>query len=131
MTDVRNGQALLLRPTGPLDADSCGALRHQLAAAFAAGVLSVAVDLAGVTEVDPTGLGVLAGAARHLRRRGGTLVIVHATPEVLSKIRVNGLHDLLELQALPPLRLLAGSGSGGELSRPRTLSVVPGLKRPS
>jgi anti-anti-sigma factor len=131
VTDVRNGQALLLKPTGPLDTDSCGELRHQLAAAFAAGVISVGVDLSGVTSVDPMGLGVLSGAARHLRKRGGNLVIVHATREVMTKIRVNGLADLLEIQASPSLRLLPGAGAGGDASRPRALSVVPGLKRPS
>jgi anti-sigma B factor antagonist len=130
VSDVRNGQALLLRPTGPLDADSCGALRHQLASAFAAGVTSVGVDLSAVTKVDPTGLGVLSGAARHLRKRGGNLVIVQANPEVLTKVRVNGLSDLLEIQPVPALRLLAGAGSGGDAARPRALSVVPGLKRP-
>jgi hypothetical protein len=91
VTDVRNAQAVLMRPTGPLDADTCGEFRQQLASAFAAGVRAVAVDLAAV----------------------------------------NGLSELLEIPASPPLRLLAGTGTGTSEDRPRVLSVVPGLKRPS
>jgi anti-anti-sigma factor len=131
VTDVRNAQAVLMRPTGPLDADTCGEFRQQLASAFAAGVRAVAVDLAAVTTVDPIGLGVLAGANRHLRRRGGTLVLLHPSPAVATKVRVNGLSELLEIPASPPLRLLAGTGTGTSEDRPRVLSVVPGLKRPS
>jgi anti-sigma B factor antagonist len=135
VTHVRNGQALLLRPTGPLDTDSCGALRQKLATAFAAGISSVGVDLSGVTTVDPAGLGVLSGAARHLRKRGGNLVIVHASPEVLTTVRINGMSDLLEIQPAPALRLLSGAGSrssaGSAMPGARTLRAVPGLKRPS
>ena len=102
--------ALLLRPCGALEWDSCDDLRQQLATAFATGVRSIAVDLSSISRADLTGLQVLAGAARHLRKRGGALVVTSAPPQVTSLMRVNGMGDLLELPASQPLRVVAGSG---------------------
>jgi anti-anti-sigma factor len=123
--DVRQDQALLLRPTGPLDVESCGSLRHQLAAAFAAGVTRVVVDLRDTDLVDLTGLGVLAGAARYLAKQGGALVVTHASPAVLSTMRVNDLDALLEVSSSPPLRVVKGSGPDGTRPPARRLTVVP------
>jgi anti-anti-sigma factor len=124
---VSDRPSLLLRPTGPLDADSCGQLRQQLAGAFSVGVTSLAVDLSAVTTVDLVGLGVLAGAARHLRRYDGLLVVINAPSHVAASLRMNGMGELLEVPASVPLRVVAGSGSGsGAGSRPpvRRLTVV-------
>ena len=99
--------ALLLRPSGPLVAETCSSLRQQLATAFATGVQSIAVDLGAVDEVDVTGLQVLAGAARHLRKRNGLLVVTGASPAVTSMLRVNGMSELLEVPTTSPLRVVA------------------------
>lgn len=116
--------ALLLRPTGPLDVDASVGLRQQLAAAFSSGVKSIAVDLSSVPVADLTGLGVLAGAARHLRRRGGLLVVTNAQPVLATMMRINGLAELLELPASPPLRVVADNGDREPSPRGRTLHVV-------
>ena len=129
----RPEQGLLLRPVGRLDADTCGELRHQLGTAFAAGARNVGVDLRDVTAVDQTGLGVLGGAARHLRKRGGALVVSNAGPGVATSMRINGLGDLLLVASSPELRVVAGAGKATGRTLPRALSVVPGqgLKQPS
>ena len=115
--------ALLLKPTGRLDVDTCVTLRQQLAAAFAAGVTNLVVDLSGVTVADLTGLGVLAGAAKHLRKRGGNLVVSRCPDSLATSLRINGMGSLLELPASPPLRVVAGAGE--RTPKPtRTLSVV-------
>ena len=99
---------LVLKPQGSLDTESCEELRYQLAAAFSAGVESVGIDLAGVTSIDQTGLGLLSGAARHLSKRGGGLVITRAAAAVATSLRINGLEDLLA----PVLTVVPGTGSG-------------------
>lgn len=119
-------QPVLLSPSGPLVEDTCGDLRCQLAAAFAAGVTQVVLDLAEVTALDTTGLGVLAGASRHLAGRGGALVVHRAHPALVTMLRVNGLGHLLEVapaQELPPLRLVPTTAPVPE----RRLSVVRGV----
>jgi hypothetical protein len=77
-------------------------------------------------------LGVLAGAARHLRKRGGQFVVLNADAAIVTTMRINGMGDLLEAPATPALRVVEGSGTGAARSRPRVLAVVPekGLKLP-
>jgi anti-anti-sigma factor len=122
---VSDGQALVLQPTGRLDAESCNGLRHQLAAAFAAGVTDVTVDLSQVSAADITGLGVLAGAARHLAKQGGSLVVAHPSGPALHALRINDLQHLVAPVAAPVLSVLPGSGSGPSRHRPRRLAAVP------
>lgn len=126
-----NPHALLLRPTGPLTAEACHGLRQQFATAFAHGVTSIAVDLSAVSEVDVSGLQVLAGAAKHLRKRQGLLVVTHVPAHVASMLRVNGLSELLEVPASAPLRVVAGEkepdrGMGPVQAAPRLRVVQPG-----
>lgn len=128
--------ALLLTPRGRLDADTCADVRHQLGAAFAAGVRSVVVDLGEVTTVDPIGLGVLAGAARHVRKKGGALVVMHASPAVQKTLRINEMAGLLLVPAATPLRGLPAPGDRAATrpvlrSGPRPLSFVPGTGSPA
>ena len=127
--------ALLLTPRGRLDAETCADLRLQLGAAFAIGVRAVVVDLRDVVSVDPVGLGVLTGAARHLRKKGGALVCTHAAPAVVTTLRIHELTELLEIPAAPPVRGLRGGGAptgspsastsrAVRRGRPRALSAV-------
>lgn len=134
MNEPAQEPSLVVRPSGRLDEDACGDLRCQLAAAFAAGVSRVVVDLSEVTALDQVGLGVLSGASRHLARKGGALVVHRAPAPLVTVLRVNGLGHLLELggQPLPaapaqaqaaPLRLVGKAVPPPE----RRLSVVRGV----
>ena len=130
MRSEAGGPALLLQPRGRLDVDTCAELRHQLGAAFAAGVRSVVVDLREVSAVDPIGVGVLGGAARYLRGKGGALVVTHCSPVVHKTLRINDLLELLEVPPPPPLRGLPVTSdlpAGRPARRPgsRPLSAVP------
>lgn len=124
MTRSTHSTSVLLRPTGALDADSSAELRPQLAAAFSAGVTSIVVDLSGVTSCDQAGLGVLAGAARYLRKKGGALVVVHASDAVACTLRINGLGDLLDIPVSPPLSVVTGDGGTDRAERPRTRALT-------
>ncbi len=103
----REPAPLHLHLTGALAAEASASARHQIAAAFAVGVTDLVIDLRDVEEVDPTGLGVLAGAARHLQRRGGQVRLVGAPSWLASKLRVNGLGELIS-SAPPRLTVLQG-----------------------
>lgn len=99
------GTAVILRPSGRVDADTCWELRQELADAFAGGFFSVIVDLADVEAVDVHALQVLVGARAFLRARGGVLVVTSVCPEVLSLIRVHELTELLEVPSSAQLEL--------------------------
>ena len=131
MRDSDTLASIVLRPQGPLDGQTCGALRIQLATAFAAHVGSIVLDLRDVPSIDLDGLGVLAGADRHLRRQNGALAVVRATPAVASALRINDLAALLPAPASSRLRDVADrpDGAGAPAPRrpaePRTLVAVP------
>jgi anti-anti-sigma factor len=121
MTKGERPASVLLRPVGPLDADTCGQLRYQLAAAFAADVTSVVVDLSEVPSLDVVGLGVLTGAAKHLNRRDGQLLLAHPSAEVLTTLRINDVERLLEVGPSTPQ-----SASAPSREPRRRLRSVPG-----
>ena len=125
MTDERPDPVLVLQPQGPLDVDSCGELRRQLAAAFSVDIVVIGVDLSGVTLLDRTALDTLSGASRYLSKRGGDLRVLRAADGVASTLRVNGLGALLDSRP-PALRVVRGSGQGGPRTAPCRLVVVPG-----
>lgn len=87
---------LVLHPRGRLDLESSGPLRQRLAHAFASGLHDLVVELEDVEAVDPAGIGVLSGAARHLEQKGGRLVLRDPQPDVASVLRIYGLAALLE-----------------------------------
>lgn len=117
-----------MRPTGPLTEDTCHTLRQQLATAFAAGARSIAVDLSAVTKVDTAGLQVLAGAARHLKRRQGLLVVTRAPEHVLAMLRVHELNELLDPPETAPLRVVVDGERDPSPSRPAEQSGAPRLR---
>ncbi len=129
MPDGTRTGAVLLRLAGPLDADTCGHLRYQLAAAFAAGVTSVVVDMSEVSSIDVAGLGVLTGAAKHLQRREGELVLAHPSPEVLTTVRIYDVERLLAVRPSTPLSMTPSSEMAGADRAPeepdRRLRSVP------
>ena len=85
----------------------------------------VTVDLSQVTAVDPTGLNVLAGTARHLSRTGGLLVVIRPSTAAERGLRINGLdHLMAPAPSTPKLTVLPGSGTGGPSRRPRRLAAV-------
>jgi anti-sigma B factor antagonist len=79
---------------GEVDIATAPLLREQLQAVIDAGAKSVSVDLAGVDFIDSAGLGVLIGALKRLRERGGQLELrgLQAAPRKV--IEITGLHEV-------------------------------------
>jgi anti-sigma B factor antagonist len=68
--------------TGQIDLHTAPELRDELVDAIEDGALNVVVDLTGATFIDSMTLGVLLGAVKRLRPRGGRLRIVCADPNI-------------------------------------------------
>ncbi|MCU1600094.1 MAG: anti-sigma-factor antagonist [Frankiales bacterium] len=101
------GRVVVLELDGELDVSSAAEVRASLVGLT--GVRLVVVDLARVTLVDGTVLGVLAGASRRAREEGGRLLLVNATGRVHKAIRLMGLAPLLFVPGQPD-----GSGPSDE-----------------
>jgi anti-anti-sigma factor len=57
----------------------------------------VAIDVAGVTFMDSTGLAILAAETRRERERGKRLHVRNPPASVLRLLRIAGLADLIEI----------------------------------
>lgn len=67
------GDCAILRVTGVIDASTVPDLRDAL---NRSGIVHLVIDLRSVSFLDSSGLGVLVGALKRLRRCGGSLTIV-------------------------------------------------------
>ena len=66
----------VVAPAGELDAFRAPNVRDELVRVIEAGASAVVCDLSAVTFLDSSGLGVLVGAVKRLRERGGELYVV-------------------------------------------------------
>ena len=89
---TRVGGWVVLQLDGELDARTCPALRDALVDTVdGQGNLFVVVDLSGVTFIDSAGIGVLVGANRRLRARGGELRISNPCGTIAKAFEVTRL----------------------------------------
>ncbi len=89
---------LLIAVSGELDLHSVGPLQDALEAATEESNLRVVVDLRDVALVDSISLGVLAGAARRLRERGGALGVVASDAEVVRAFEITSLDRVIPVE---------------------------------
>jgi anti-sigma B factor antagonist len=94
ITSEAKGEAVLVHLTGDVDVDAAARLRHALAGAIRSGFVDLVVDLRSVTFIDSTGLGVLVGALRDVRRRDGRLEIVVGDSPLVRMLRISSLDQL-------------------------------------
>src|SRR4051812_14592177 len=88
----RDGGAVVIDVAGELDCSTAGALRERLVDVIdGQGSVSVIVGLGGMTFIDSTGIGVLVGANRRLRARGGSLSLLNPTSSVNKVLKLTGL----------------------------------------
>lgn len=94
VTVEREADRIVVRLRGEIDLVSVPALRDELLAMT--GKASVVVDLAAVTFLDATGVGVLVGAHKRLANQGGRLVLVNPPPAIARVLQLAGVAHLLE-----------------------------------
>lgn len=89
------GATVHLRVRGRLDDEGLAGLRQQLATCLASGVTDIRVHLERQTDAALPALQTLRGAADHLAREGGSLLVLGASPEVSTRMRTYGFERLL------------------------------------
>ena len=81
---------------GEIDVGSTSKLRDILQMAAArSGIRSVRVDLAGVTFLDSSALGVLVAARNASQRRQTSFAVLNPGPMVAMVLNITGLYDQL------------------------------------
>jgi anti-anti-sigma factor len=83
----------VIRPEADVVAASVADLRSRMRGLIGAGVRDLVVDLSAVQMVDSAGLGLLISAHNSLRKAGGHISVVHASPDVYELFRTMRIHQ--------------------------------------
>ena len=86
-----SGDTHVVSVQGEVDLFTAPEFKQRVMAPIAAGVEHVIVDLTETTFIDSSSLGVLIGAHRRLRGRGGRLMVACDVSAILKTFRVTGL----------------------------------------
>ncbi len=98
ITDRRlNGDTQVVAVTGEIDLFTAPEFKQRVSAPIDAGRSNVIVDLTGTTFIDSSSLGVLIGAHRRLKLRGGSLVVVCDNEAIVKTFRITGLDGVFTL----------------------------------
>ena len=86
----------IVRVGGELDVNTATELRQCLLGVTSEGPLRVTLDLSSLSFVDSTGLGVLVGALKRQRVRGGTLALTGLAGSVRKVFDITRLHETFD-----------------------------------
>jgi len=105
--------------SGEVDVYTAAQLRSALEDRIAAGQTALVVDLDDVGFIDSTGLGVLVGRLKTVRKTGGWLSVVCTNERILRLFGITGLDQVLPVHDSVDSAIAAG---GTELSAPDVLA---------
>lgn len=90
---TRQDNKAVIRPAGEVVASAVPELRATLRGALGEGVREVEFDLAGVSMVDSTGIGLLISTHNSLLKLGGHLAVTHVSPDIFELFRTMRIHQ--------------------------------------
>ena len=98
ITDRQAGRdAHVVTVAGEIDLFTAPEFKQRISEPIDAGRSTVIVDLTATTFIDSSSLGVLIGAHRRLKLRGGTLVVVCDNEAIVKTFRITGLDGVFTL----------------------------------
>ena len=83
--------------TGEIDLFTAPEFKQRMSALIDAGRSRVVVDLTETTFIDSSSLGVLIGAHRRLKLRGGALMVVCDSEAIAKTFKITGLDGVFTL----------------------------------
>jgi anti-sigma B factor antagonist len=92
-----NGNTQVVAVIGEIDLFTAPEFKQRVSAPIDAGRSNVIVDLTATTFIDSSSLGVLIGAHRRLKLRGGSLVVVCDNEAIVKTFRITGLDGVFTL----------------------------------
>lgn len=98
IVEERVGDVTILRLKGRLELDDGDvALRDQVNRLVAEGRVHLLIDMKDVTRMDSAGIGMLAGKFMSVRRRGGTMRLLHLTDRTGRLMHITRLETIFEI----------------------------------
>ena len=95
-TEVADGRATVA-VRGEVDVYTAPQLRDRLYSVIADGIADVVLDLADMTFIDSTGLGVIVGTLKRLRESGGELTLRAPSRSTRKVLEITGLTRILTI----------------------------------
>ena len=92
-----NADTHVVAVTGEIDLFTAPEFKHRVSAPIDDGRQNIVVDLTATTFIDSSSLGVLIGAHRRLKLRGGSLVVVCDNDAIVKTFRITGLDGVFTL----------------------------------
>ena len=92
-----DGSTHVVSVTGEIDLFTAPEFKQRVTAPIASGVDHVIVDLMETTFIDSSSLGVLIGAHRRLKARGGQLIVACDGDAIVRTFRITGLDGVFKL----------------------------------
>lgn len=96
-TERKDDQTSLVRLNGDVDLHTAPEVRQTLNDAIDDGAMLIVVDLSAVTFIDSMTLGVLLGASKRVRPRGGQLRLVVTEPSIRKIFEITLLDKIFQL----------------------------------
>jgi len=93
----RDGTVCTVTLEGEVDVYTAPRLKEQLVELLDGGCSSIIVDMEKVAFIDSSGLGVLVGALRRAREKGGVVRLVCTRDSVLKIFRITGLDKVFPI----------------------------------
>src|ERR687895_1614951 len=87
----------LVSVSGEIDLFTAPEFKQRMSAPIDAGRSNLVVDLTETTFIDSSSLGVLIGAHRRLKLRGGSLVVVCANEAIAKTFKITGLDGVFTI----------------------------------
>jgi anti-sigma B factor antagonist len=94
-----DGDTHVVAVSGEVDLFTAPEFKQRVMAPITAGLDRVIVDLTETTFIDSSSLGVLIGAHRRLKARGGRLVVACTNDAIVKTFRITGLDGVFKLVA--------------------------------
>ncbi|MBM7663129.1 anti-sigma B factor antagonist [Bacillus mesophilus] len=82
---------------GEVDAYTAPQLKDQLVPLAEQKDANLSIDLAGVSYIDSTGLGVFIGVLKTTRKSGGSLQLIGLNERVKRLFMITGLHEIINI----------------------------------
>lgn len=97
VTTNESGAVPVVHVRGDVDVTAAPMLRDAIDALIGTGHQRLVLDLTEVTFIDSTGLGVVVGRLKGLRRSGGVLTVAASHERVLRVLSITGLDTVIEV----------------------------------
>lgn len=91
------GTTLIAKIDGEIDHHTASILRSEIDRELnLRHIVNLVLDFDGVTFMDSSGIGVIAGRYKEIQARGGRVMVIRVKPQVDKILEISGLKKILE-----------------------------------